>query len=111
MHKTVVAIAGVKCAKVRTQRNGNGLVKFPRFALRDFVLVARALQHPASILALKGPCRVVKVDSDHRLEVQQLVPPGETSLHHTSRLRFYCEGGRDIDEDLKAHIAFGDEGF
>ncbi|ETV74174.1 hypothetical protein H257_11140 [Aphanomyces astaci] len=37
--------------------------------------------------------------------------PCETSLHHTSRLRLYCEGGRDIDEDLKAQIAFGDEGF
>ncbi|RHZ05654.1 hypothetical protein DYB37_012789 [Aphanomyces astaci] len=23
----------------------------------------------------------------------------------------YCEGGREVNEDLKAHIAFGDEGF
>ncbi|ETV67586.1 hypothetical protein H257_16185 [Aphanomyces astaci] len=45
------------------------------------------------------------------MEVQQLVPPGATSLHHACRLRLYCEGGREINEDLKAQIAFGDEGF
>ncbi|KAF0702593.1 hypothetical protein AaE_015834 [Aphanomyces astaci] len=97
MHKTVVATAGVKRAKARTQRNGKRSVKFARFALGDFVLVARALQHPGKLsLRWKGPCRVVKVVSDHLLEVQQLMPPGDT---------------RDIDEDLKAQIAFGDERF
>ncbi|ETV63906.1 hypothetical protein H257_19162 [Aphanomyces astaci] len=55
--------------------------------------------------------RSVKWFSDHRLEVQQLVPPSETSLHHTCRLRLYCKGARDIDEDLKAQIPFGNESF
>ncbi|RQM31277.1 hypothetical protein B5M09_013725, partial [Aphanomyces astaci] len=42
---------------------------------------------------------------------QQLVPPGATSLHHAYRLCLYCEGGGEVNEDLKAQIAFGDEGF
>ncbi|ETV82530.1 hypothetical protein H257_05133 [Aphanomyces astaci] len=98
MHKTVVATAGLKRAKARTKRNGKRSVKFARFALGDFVLVAPALQHPGKLsLRWKAPCRVVKVVSDHLLDVQQLVSPGETSLHHTSRLRM--------------QFAFGDEGF
>ncbi|RLN99825.1 hypothetical protein DYB28_000771 [Aphanomyces astaci] len=45
------------------------------------------------------------------MKVQQLVPPDAISLHHASRLRMYCEGGLEVDKDLKAQIAFGDEGF
>ncbi|KAF0746678.1 hypothetical protein AaE_008027, partial [Aphanomyces astaci] len=59
----------------------------------------------------KGPFWVVKVVSDYLKEAQQLVPPGATSFHHACRLRLYCEGGREVNEHLKAQIAFGDEGF
>ncbi|ETV68361.1 hypothetical protein H257_15682 [Aphanomyces astaci] len=58
-----------------------------------------------------GPFQVVKVVSNYLVEVQQLVPPGATPLHHARGLRLYCEGGRGVNEDLKAQIAFGDEGF
>ncbi|ETV67223.1 hypothetical protein H257_16476 [Aphanomyces astaci] len=57
-----------------------------------------------------GPYRVIKVVSNHLIEVQQLTPPEAISLQHVSRLRMYCEGGLEVDEDLKAQIAFGDEG-
>jgi hypothetical protein len=112
MHKHVAATAAKKRAKARAVRAGKTSVKLANFALGDFVLVARALRHPSKLtLRWKGPYRVVRVVSDHLMEVQQLVPPAETTLHHTSRLRLYCEGGREVDEDLKAQIAFGDEGF
>ncbi|ETV82010.1 hypothetical protein H257_05536 [Aphanomyces astaci] len=45
------------------------------------------------------------------MEVQQLVPPGATSLYHACRLRLYCEGEREVNENLKVQIAFGDVGF
>ncbi|RHX98379.1 hypothetical protein DYB36_014406, partial [Aphanomyces astaci] len=98
--------------KTRIQRKENRTVKLANFALGDFILVARSLKHPGKLtLCWKGPYRVVKVVSDHLMEVQQLVPPDAISQHHASRLRMYCEGGLEVDEDLKAHIAFGDEGF
>ena len=45
------------------------------------------------------------------METQQLVQPYGLSLHHACRLKMYCEGGRDVAEDLANHIAFGNEGF
>ncbi|KAF0712687.1 hypothetical protein AaE_011967 [Aphanomyces astaci] len=112
MHKHVAETAAAKRAKARYRRDGQRSVKLAKFTLGDFVLVARALQHPGKLsLRWKGPFRVVKVVSDYLMEVQQLVPPGATSLHHACRLRLYCEGGREVNEDLKAQIAFGDEGF
>ncbi|RHY83440.1 hypothetical protein DYB26_004720 [Aphanomyces astaci] len=45
------------------------------------------------------------------METQQLVQPYDLSLHHACRLKMYCEGGRDVTEDLADHIAFGNEGF
>ncbi|KAH9109322.1 hypothetical protein AeMF1_015599 [Aphanomyces euteiches] len=112
MHKEVKATADRKCAKARASRTKQRGVKLTKFALGDFVLVARALKHPGKLtLRWKGPCRVVRVLSDHLMEVEQLVPPRETTLHHACRLRLCHEGGRDVDEDLVAQIAFGDEGF
>ncbi|KAF0747942.1 hypothetical protein AaE_007540, partial [Aphanomyces astaci] len=112
MHKHVAETAAAKRAKARYHRDGQRSVKLAKFTLGDFVLVARALQHPGKLtLRWKGPFRVVKVVSDYLMEVQQLVPLGATSLHHVCRLRLYFEGGREVNEDLKAQIAFGDEGF
>ncbi|RHY93679.1 hypothetical protein DYB35_011126 [Aphanomyces astaci] len=111
MHKKVTETAASKRNKARIQRKGNRTVKLANFALGDFVVVARALKHPGKLtLRWKGPYRVVKVVSDHLMEVQQLVPPDAISLHHASRLRMYCEGGLEVDEDLKAQIEFGDAG-
>ena len=45
------------------------------------------------------------------METQQLVQPYGLSLHHACRLKMYCEGGRDVTEDLANHIAFGNEGL
>ncbi|RHY13609.1 hypothetical protein DYB25_010213, partial [Aphanomyces astaci] len=105
MHKHVAETAAAKRAKARYRRDGQRSVKLAKFTLGDFVLVARALQHPGKLtLRWKGPFRVVKVVSDYLMEVQQLVPPGATSLHHACRLRLYCEGGREVNEDLKAQI-------
>ncbi|KAH9184502.1 hypothetical protein AeNC1_013522, partial [Aphanomyces euteiches] len=112
MHKEVKATADRKRARARASRTKQRGVKLTKFALSDFVLVARALKHPGKLtLRWKGPCRVVRVLSDHLMEVEQLVPPRETTLHHACRLRLYHEGGHDVDEDLVAQIAFGDEGF
>ncbi|ETW05776.1 hypothetical protein H310_03460 [Aphanomyces invadans] len=110
MHKHVSGVAEVKRTKARERRESQRAVKLAKFTLGDFVLMARALKHLVKLtLRWKGPFRVVKVVSDYLMEVQQPVPPGDVSLHHASRLRLYCEGGRDVDEDLKAQIAFGDE--
>ncbi len=45
------------------------------------------------------------------MEMQQLVPLYDITTHHACRLKMYCEGGRDVTEDLAAQIAFGDGGF
>ncbi|KAH9100148.1 hypothetical protein LEN26_016131 [Aphanomyces euteiches] len=112
MHKQVNAIANQKRAKARASRKNQRGVKPANFALGDFVLVSWALQHPGKLtLRWEGPCCVVKVLSDHLMEVEQLVPPHAQSLHHSSRLRLYHKGGRDVDEDLVAQIAYGDDGF
>ncbi|RHY62703.1 hypothetical protein DYB38_009101, partial [Aphanomyces astaci] len=107
MHKHVAETAAAKRAKARYRRDGQRSVKLAKFTLGDFVLVARALQHPGKLtLRWKGPFRVVKVVSDYLMEVQQLVPPGATSLHHACRLRLYCEGGREGGEVLSAEPLF-----
>ncbi|RHY86782.1 hypothetical protein DYB35_012774 [Aphanomyces astaci] len=113
MHKQVTETAAGKRNKpVSSGREIVRTVKLADFALGDFVLVVRALKHTGKLtLRWKGPYRVVKVVSDHPMKVQQLVPPDAISLHHASRLRMYCEGGLEVDKDLKAQIAFGDEGF
>ncbi|RHY24970.1 hypothetical protein DYB32_008587, partial [Aphanomyces invadans] len=109
---SIVASAAKKRAKARGRRRSLRRVELAKFALGDFVLAARAVQHPSKLsLRWSGPYRVVKVLSDYLMEMQQLVPPFDTSLHQACRLKMYCEGGRDVDEDLKTQIAFGDEGF
>ncbi|RLO01239.1 hypothetical protein DYB28_016062, partial [Aphanomyces astaci] len=45
------------------------------------------------------------------METQQLVQPYDLSLHHACRLKMYCEGGRDVTEELVDHNAFDNEGF
>ncbi|ETV82531.1 hypothetical protein H257_05134 [Aphanomyces astaci] len=112
-HKQVTETsAGKRNKPVSSGREIVRTVKLADFALGDFVLVVRALKHTGKLtLRWKGSYRVVKVVSDHPMKVQQLVPPDAISLHHASRLRMYCEGGLEVDKDLKAQIAFGDEGF
>ncbi|RHY30217.1 hypothetical protein DYB32_004518 [Aphanomyces invadans] len=81
MHKHVSEVAEVKPTKTRERRESQRSVKLAKFTLGDFVLVAQALKHPVKLTLPAGA-------------------PGDVSLHHTSRLRLYCEGGRDVDEVL-----------
>ncbi|RQM30959.1 hypothetical protein B5M09_013512 [Aphanomyces astaci] len=91
------------------QRKGYHTVKL---ALGDIVFVDRALKHPGKLtLHWKGPYRVVKVVSANFMEAQQLAPPDTISLTMPVNCVCFCEGGLEVDEDLKAQIAFEDEGF
>ncbi|RHY22068.1 hypothetical protein DYB32_009629 [Aphanomyces invadans] len=45
------------------------------------------------------------------MEMQQLVPPHDVSLHHARLLKLYLEAERDVAEDLIEQVAFGDSGF
>ncbi|RLO02131.1 hypothetical protein DYB28_003152 [Aphanomyces astaci] len=45
------------------------------------------------------------------MEVQQLVEPFRTSVHHASRLKFFSDAALDVTDDLVDYAAFGDEGF
>ncbi|ETV97483.1 hypothetical protein H310_09408 [Aphanomyces invadans] len=67
-----------------------------KFVIGDFAFVGLVLKYP-NILNMnwKGPYRVSRVNSDYVMEVQQLVEPYETALHHDSRLTFF----RDADLD------------
>ena len=70
------------------------------------------VKHPTKLsLVWRGPEQVTRVVTDHVMETQQLVPPYGVSLHHTCRMKLYCEAGREVTEDLLEHIAFGDSGF
>ncbi|KAH9108266.1 hypothetical protein LEN26_014132 [Aphanomyces euteiches] len=98
--------------QARGRRDRKAQVKFSGFSVGDFVLVGSVVQKPTKLaLHWRGPYQVTNVITDHVIEVQQLVPPFEVSLHHACRLKMYHEGGRDVTEDLKAQIAFGDGGF
>ncbi|RHZ01493.1 hypothetical protein DYB31_012294, partial [Aphanomyces astaci] len=44
-------------------------------------------------------------------EVQQLVEPFTTSVHHASRLKFFSDAALDVTDALVDYAAFGDEGF
>ncbi|ETV92855.1 hypothetical protein H310_13046 [Aphanomyces invadans] len=112
MHKNCVESAVTKRENKRKQREKKQGVKCPSLALGYFVLAARVVKHPNKLsLHWKGPYRVVQVKSDHLMEVQQLVPPHDVSLHHASRLKLYSEAERDVAEDLVEQVAFGDSGF
>ncbi|RHZ00872.1 hypothetical protein DYB31_014289 [Aphanomyces astaci] len=45
------------------------------------------------------------------MEVQQLVEPFATSVHHASRLKFFSDAALDVTDALVDYAAFGDEGF
>ncbi|RHY24228.1 hypothetical protein DYB32_008930, partial [Aphanomyces invadans] len=112
MHKDCVESPTTKRENKRKQREKKQGVKWPSPALGDFVFVARVVKHPNKLsLHWKGPYRVVQVKSDHLMEVQQLVSPHVSSLHHASRLKLYSEAERDVAEDLPEQVAFGDSGF
>ncbi|ETV90961.1 hypothetical protein H310_14305 [Aphanomyces invadans] len=83
-----------------------------KFAVGDIVLVGWVLKYPNKLaLNWKGPYRVSRADSDYVMEVQQLVEPYEISLHHASRLKFFCDADLDVTSDPVDYAAFGDEGF
>ena len=112
MHRTVNEHSAAKRAAARGKRSKKSGVQFTRFSVGDFFLVGSVLQHPPKLaLRWKGPYEVVQVVSDYVMDVAQLVPPHAVSRHQASRLKMYHEGGRDVTQDLKDQIAYGDGGF
>ncbi|RHY24188.1 hypothetical protein DYB32_008955 [Aphanomyces invadans] len=97
-------------AKDRHGRKKNALMV--KFVVGGFVFVGLVLKYP-NILTLnwKGPYRVSRVNSDYVMEVQQLVEPYETALHHESRLKFFRDADLDVTSDLIDYAAFSAEGF
>ncbi|CAK4291918.1 unnamed protein product [Aphanomyces euteiches] len=73
-------------------------------------LQARERQAKKKAVQLQN-CLCYRVVTDYVMETQELVSPCDLSLHHACRLKLYCEGGRDVTEDLADHIAFGHKGF
>ncbi|RLO00367.1 hypothetical protein DYB28_011438, partial [Aphanomyces astaci] len=87
-------------------------VQLQKFAIGNFVLVGQVSRQGNKLsLQWRGPSKIVRVVTDYVMETQQLVQPYDLSLHHAGRLKMYCEGGRDVTEDLVDHIAFGNEEF
>ncbi len=112
MHRDCEDTSNARRAAARGQRARKREVKQTHFSLGDFVLVGSVLQHPHKLaVRWKGPCRVVNVVSDFVMDVEGLLPPHTVSRHHACRLKMYHEGGREVTDDLKDHIAHGDGGF
>ncbi|RHZ08482.1 hypothetical protein DYB31_008999 [Aphanomyces astaci] len=112
MHINVAVRSHKLRQQARGRRDRKSQVKFAGCSVGDFVLVGSVVNRPTKLaLHLPGPCQVTRVITDHVMETQQLVPPYEVTVHHAYRLKMYHEGGREVTEDLKAHITFGDGGF
>ncbi|RLO00077.1 hypothetical protein DYB28_009886 [Aphanomyces astaci] len=98
--------------QARGRREKKAHVHLAKFALVDFVLLGKIIKFPNKLaLNWKGPYRVSRVDSDYVMEVQQLVEPFMTSVHHASRLKFSSDAALDVTDALGDYAAFGDEGF
>ncbi len=112
MHRDIAAHRAKLRGQARARRGKKLQVVLPLFSVGDFVLVGSVVSRPSKLaLRWRGPAKIVRVITDYVMETQQLVPPYATSVHHACRLKMYHEGGREVTEDLAAHIAFGDGGF
>ncbi|CAK4768495.1 unnamed protein product [Aphanomyces euteiches] len=81
LHRDLASTSAKKRLQARERQAKKKAVQLQKFSVGDFVLT------------------------------QELVSPCDLSLHHACRLKLYCEGGRDVTEDLADHIAFGHKGF
>ncbi|RHY85326.1 hypothetical protein DYB35_004553 [Aphanomyces astaci] len=87
MHRDVAARSEKLRQQARGRREKKAHVRLAKFALGDFVLLGKIIKFPNKLaLNWKGPYRVSRVDSDYVMEVQQLVEPFRTSVHHASPL-------------------------
>jgi hypothetical protein len=112
MHRDVAVRSEKLRQQARNRRENKAHVKMAKFALGDFVLLGKVVKFPNKLaLNWKGPYRVSRIDSDYVMEVQQLVEPFDTSVHHASRLKFFSDASLDVTDDLLDHVAYGDEGF
>ncbi|KAF0757346.1 hypothetical protein AaE_004292, partial [Aphanomyces astaci] len=112
LHREVAATSAKKRRQARDRQAKSKAIQLQKFAIGDFVLVGQVSRKGNKLsLHWRGPSKIVRVVTDYVMETQQLVQPYDLSLHHACRLKMYCEGGRDVTEDLADHIAFGNEGF
>ncbi|CAK4677833.1 unnamed protein product, partial [Aphanomyces euteiches] len=111
LHRDLASTSAKKRRQAR-ERAKKKAVQLQKFSVGDFVLVGHVTRHANKLtLHWRGPSKIVRVVTDYVMETQELVPPYDLSLHHACLLKMYCEGGRDVTEDLADHIAFGNEGF
>ncbi|ETV66651.1 hypothetical protein H257_16955 [Aphanomyces astaci] len=93
-------------ATTRQRQSKSKAVQLQTFAIDDFVLVDDVSRQVKKLsLHWHGPSKSPVADTQH------LKQPYNLSHHHACRLKMYCEGGRDMIEDLVDHIAFGNKGF
>ncbi|KAF0730914.1 hypothetical protein Ae201684_011796 [Aphanomyces euteiches] len=112
LHRDLASTSAKKRRQARERQAKKKAVQLQKFSVGDFVLVGHVTRHANKLtLHWRGPSKIVRVVTDYVMETQELVPPYDLSLHHAYRLKMYCEGGRDVSEDLADHIAFGNEGF
>ncbi|KAH9120977.1 hypothetical protein AeMF1_007095, partial [Aphanomyces euteiches] len=112
LHRDLASTSAKKRQQARERQAKKKAVQLQKFSIGDFVLVGHVTRHANKLsLHWRGPSKIVRVVTDYVMETQELVPPYDLSLHHACRLKMYCEGGRDVTEDLEDHIAFGNEGF
>ncbi|RLO11599.1 hypothetical protein DYB28_004668, partial [Aphanomyces astaci] len=112
MHHDVVARSEKLRQQARGRRKKKAHVRLAKFALGDFVLLGKIIKFPNKLaLNWKGPYRVSPVDSDYVIEVQQLVEPFRTSVHHASRLKVFSNAALDVTNDLVDYAVFRDEGL
>ncbi|KAG9408722.1 hypothetical protein AC1031_022134 [Aphanomyces cochlioides] len=112
LHRDLASTSAKKRRQARERQAKKKSFQLQKFSVGDFVLVGQVTRQGNKLtLRWRGPYKIVRVVTDYVMETQQLVPPYDLSLHHACRLKMYCEGGRDVTEDLANHIAFGEEGF
>ncbi|KAJ8516176.1 hypothetical protein ON010_g18478 [Phytophthora cinnamomi] len=77
-------------------------VTLPKFSEGDFVLAATATGRSGNKLGLVSylPKCIVGVINGYMFEVQNLLAPFATSLRHASRLQFYRDANRGLEQSL-----------
>ncbi|RLO00681.1 hypothetical protein DYB28_004503 [Aphanomyces astaci] len=111
MHRNLAVRSDKLRQQARGRRDRKCQVMFAGFSVGIFVLVGSVVNRPTKLtLRWRGLCQVTRT-TDHVMEIQQLVPPYEVTVHHACGLKMYHEGAREVTEDLEAQIVFGDGGF
>jgi RNase H-like domain found in reverse transcriptase/Integrase core domain/Reverse transcriptase (RNA-dependent DNA polymerase)/Chromo (CHRromatin Organisation MOdifier) domain len=112
MHKACVVAASSRRQRKRYSQSRKATARRPNFSIGDFVLVGHTTKHATDKLSLvwRGPRRIVRIESEHVYDVEDLLT-GHVVAVHATRLKFYHDKSLNITEDFEEQIAHNQDGW